>query len=123
MQVRPERGKGRMMKETSLGPTAAEMELGTVIRALSDEHRRAVMTELAADDKDGARRCNSFDLPISKQTQTHHFRVLREAGLICEIDYGNRKEIRLRRADIDARFPGLLSILAAEARSPERVEG
>ncbi len=38
------------------------------------------MTELAADHSDSERGCNSFNLPISKQTQTHHFRVLREAG-------------------------------------------
>ncbi|MFL9657150.1 hypothetical protein ACJ7VE_25960 [Streptomyces sp. PB17] len=45
-----------------------------------------------------------------------HFRVLREAGLIDEIDYGNRKGIRLRRADIEQGFPGLLALL--EARPP-----
>ncbi|MFJ9200581.1 ArsR/SmtB family transcription factor [Streptomyces flaveolus] len=112
-----------MVKETPSGPAAAEMELGTVLRALSDEHRRAVMVELAADEEDRERTCNSFDLPISKQTQTHHFRALREAGLICEIDYGNRKGIRLRRSDIDVRFPGLLGILAAEARKPEHPNG
>ncbi|MFD8431981.1 ArsR/SmtB family transcription factor [Streptomyces coelicoflavus] len=82
-------------------------------RALSDEHRRSVMTELAADHSDSERGCNSFNLPISKQTQTHHFRVLREAGLIDEIDYGNRKGIRLRRTAIEKRFPGLLALLEA----------
>lgn len=105
-----------MVKEPLVGPTAAEMQLGVVLRALSDEHRRAVVTELAADGEDRERTCNSFDLPISKQTQTHHFRVLREAGLICERDYGNRKEIRLRRSDVDQRFPGLLDLLVAETR-------
>ncbi|KOG88002.1 ArsR/SmtB family transcription factor [Streptomyces varsoviensis] len=109
-----------MVKETPSGPEAAEMELGAVLRALSDEHRRAVMVELAADEEDRERTCNSFDLPVSKQTQTHHFRALREVGLIREIDYGNRKGIRLRRSDIDVRFPGLLGLLAAEARKPER---
>lgn len=108
-----------MVKELLTGPTAAQMELGVVLRALSDEHRRSVMVELAADQEDHERTCNSFDLPISKQTQTHHFRALREAGLICEIDYGNRKGIRLRRPDIDERFPGLLGILAAEASARE----
>lgn len=112
-----------MAKEAPWGPTAAQMELGTVLRALTDEHRRAVVVELAADEEDRERTCGSFDLPISKQTQTHHFRALREAGLICEVDYGNRKGIRLRRPDVDERFPGLLSLLAAEARVPKRADG
>ncbi|MEU0382621.1 winged helix-turn-helix domain-containing protein [Streptomyces cyaneofuscatus] len=98
-----------------VGPEADALDLGTVFRALADEHRRSVMTELAADRSDSERGCNSFNLPISKQTQTHHFRVLREAGLIDEIDYGNRKGIRLRRAGIDRRFPGLLTLLGAES--------
>ncbi|MYW96901.1 helix-turn-helix transcriptional regulator [Amycolatopsis rubida] len=98
------------------GPEADALDLGAVLRALADEHRRSVMTELAADRGDSERGCNSFNLPISKQTQTHHFRVLREAGLIDEIDYGNRKGIRLRRADVEKRFPGLLALLKAEPR-------
>ncbi|WP_406642550.1 ArsR/SmtB family transcription factor [Amycolatopsis sp. WGS_07] len=98
------------------GPEADALELGVVLRALADEHRRAVMTELAADRTDSERGCSSFDLPISKQTQTHHFRVLREAGLIDEIDYGNRKGVRLRRKDVEGRFPGLLALLEAEHR-------
>ncbi|GAA3576497.1 winged helix-turn-helix domain-containing protein [Amycolatopsis ultiminotia] len=99
-----------------VGPEVDALELGVVLRALADEHRRSVMTELAADRTDSERGCNSFALPISKQTQTHHFRVLREAGLIDEIDYGNRKGIRLRRTDVDSRFPGLLALLEAEHR-------
>ncbi|MFQ6148501.1 ArsR/SmtB family transcription factor [Streptomyces seoulensis] len=96
-----------------VGPEADELDLSAVFRALADEHRRSVMTELATDRSDGERGCSSFGLPISKQTQTHHFRVLREAGLTDEIDYGNRKGIRLRRADIEKRFPGLLALLGA----------
>nr|WP_203599275.1 winged helix-turn-helix domain-containing protein [Streptomyces sp. SID10853] len=97
-----------------VGPEADALDLGAVFRALADERRRSVLTQLAADRSDGERGCNSFDLPISKQSQTHHFRVLREAGLIDEVDYGNRKGIRLRRADIEKRFPGLLALLGAE---------
>lgn len=97
-----------------VGPKADALDLGAVLRALADEHRRSVMTELASDRSDSERGCNSFDLPVSKQTQTHHFRVLREAGLIDEIDYGNRKGIRLRRADVEKRFPGLLALLETE---------
>ena len=103
-----------MARRNLVGPEADALDLGAVFRALADENRRSVMTELAADRSDSERGCNSFDLPISKQTQTHHFRVLREAGLVDEIDYGNRKGIRLRRADIEKRFPGLLMLLGSE---------
>ncbi|MBC3993315.1 helix-turn-helix transcriptional regulator [Streptomyces sp. AC563] len=103
-----------MAGKNLVGPEADALDLGAVFRALADEHRRSVIARLAADHSDSERGCNSFDLPISKQTQTHHFRVLREAGLVDEIDYGNRKGIRLRRADIERRFPGLLALLGAE---------
>lgn len=104
---------------TGSGPAeddAGNADLGTVFRALADEHRRTVIVKLAADGSDREHTCNSFDLPVSKQTQTHHFRVLREAGLIHEINYGNRKGIRLRRAEINRRLPGLLDLLTAERR-------
>ncbi|MEU3963001.1 ArsR family transcriptional regulator [Streptomyces buecherae] len=103
-----------MAGKNLVGPAADALDLGAVFRALADEHRRSVIARLAADRSDSERGCNSFDLPISKQTQTHHFRVLREAGLVDEIDYGNRKGIRLRRADIEGRFPGLLALLGTE---------
>ncbi|ONI81700.1 ArsR family transcriptional regulator [Actinosynnema sp. ALI-1.44] len=101
------------MPETSAVP-GDDFDLGTVLRALADAHRRAVMIELASDRADGERTCHSFNLPVSKQTRTHHFRTLCDAGLLCEVDYGNKKGVRLRRAAIDHRFPGLLDLLAAE---------
>ncbi|WP_280340935.1 ArsR/SmtB family transcription factor [Nocardia neocaledoniensis] len=91
-----------------------ELELGTVLAALADPLRRRVITLLALDHTDGDRSCSSFDLPVTKATRTHHFRVLRQAGLVRQIDYGNRSTVALRRADLDARFPGLLDLLVAE---------
>ena len=105
-------GRGHMTGKAD--PRIGGLELGPILRALADENRRAVIVELAADETDPERTCNSFDLPVSKQTQTHHFKTLSDAGLICYIDYGNRKGISLRRAEIDQRFPGLLPLLAAE---------
>ncbi len=67
---------------------------------------RAVMIELAADQTDPERGCNSFDLPVSRQTLTYHFRTLRKACLIDETDYGNRKGIRLRRRDLTSASRG-----------------
>jgi DNA-binding transcriptional ArsR family regulator len=87
-------------------PAVAELELTAVLHALSDPIRLRIARELAADGVE--RRCGSFDLPVTKSTCTHHFRVLREAGVIEQWADGTAKMTRLRRADLDARFPGLL---------------
>jgi DNA-binding transcriptional ArsR family regulator len=119
MHVVPVRG-GSVARTTAARAAVDDMDLGVVFRALADEHRRAVIRELAADESDSERMCQSFDLPVTKQTRTYHFRTLRDAGLICDVDYGNKKGIRLRRADIDRRFPGLLDLLVAEFSSATR---
>ncbi|MFF5448778.1 ArsR/SmtB family transcription factor [Streptomyces sp. NPDC012888] len=95
-------------------PDRGEMELGKVLAALADPLRRSVVRELAAAPDGTARTCSSFALPVSKATVTHHFRVLREAGLVRQVDRGNSRMATLRRSDIEQRFPGLLALLAAE---------
>ena len=58
--------------------------------------------------RDSALRCGGFGLPVTKSTATHHFRVLREAGVITQVEDGTARLNALRRADLDERFPGLL---------------
>jgi DNA-binding transcriptional ArsR family regulator len=88
-------------------PDRTELDLATVLHALSDPMRLRIVGELAADG--GERTCNSFNLPIVKSTCTHHFKVLREAGVIRQRVVGTKRVSRLRRDDLDARFPGLLA--------------
>lgn len=95
-------------------PAVEEIELGRVLSALADPLRRRVVRELANEPDATARTCSSFGLPVSKATLTHHFRTLREAGLVRQVDRGNSRMASLRRADVDLRFPGLLDIVAAE---------
>ncbi|MET7333655.1 ArsR family transcriptional regulator [Nonomuraea sp. NPDC005650] len=90
------------------------MEIGKVFAALADDSRRRMVAELAADPEDRERACGSFDLPVTKATRTHHFRVLREAGLVTQRDHGNGSTLRLCRTDLERHFPGLLQILVAE---------
>jgi DNA-binding transcriptional ArsR family regulator len=93
-------------------PQRSEIELGAVLHALSDPVRLAIVTSLAAGDQ--RRTCGSFDLPVSKSTCTHHFKVLREAGVIHQRQEGTARLNTLRREDLDARFPGLLeTVLSA----------
>ena len=92
-------------------PDRDSLDISAVLHALSDPQRRGIVAELAASEV--PRPCSSFAPAITKSTRTHHFRVLREAGLVEQWKEGTSKMSRLRREDIDARFPGLLdSVLA-----------
>lgn len=93
-------------------PSAAAIELTSVMHALSDDARLAVVCELACG---GERPCGSFDLGVSKATASHHFRVLREAGITETRVDGKRRLLSLRREDLEARFPGLLSAVLQAA--------
>jgi DNA-binding transcriptional ArsR family regulator len=95
-------------------PEADAIELAAVLHALSDPMRLQMVVKLAAVG--GERTCNSFDLPIVKSTCTHHFKVLREAGLIRQRVVGTSRVNSLRRDDLDARFPGLLEAVLRGAR-------
>ncbi|WP_328394186.1 ArsR/SmtB family transcription factor [Nocardia sp. NBC_00416] len=95
-------------------PDEAEMDLRAVLAALADKNRLEVVLALLADAEGAERHCSSFGLPVSKATRTHHFRVLRQAGLIRQVDRGNSNMAQLRRAELARRFPGLIMLLAAE---------
>ncbi len=86
-------------------PTREQIELPGVLHALSDPLRLRIVAALASG---GERPCKSFDLPVVKSTCTHHFRVLREAGVIHQRLESTTKLNSLRREDLDARFPGLV---------------
>lgn len=98
-------------------PAMTQVDLDRVLRALADPQRRRVVVELFADTTDAERACSSFDLPVTKSTRTHHWRTLREAGLVTQRDAGNGTFVRLRRAEFEARFPDLLATLARIADS------
>jgi DNA-binding transcriptional ArsR family regulator len=99
------------MTRTLQHPPATELQLTQVLHALSDPVRLSIVRALA---QDGECHCGAFDLPVTKSTGTHHFRVLRESGVIEQVADGTARINRLRRADLDARFPGLLdSVLSA----------
>ncbi|MEA2145986.1 MAG: hypothetical protein QOG59_1573 [Solirubrobacteraceae bacterium] len=92
-------------------PAVHEIELASVLHALSDPMRLKIVHFLAAG---GEHTCKSIDLPVTKSTCTHHFRVLREAGVMSQRLEGTTRLNALRRADLEARFPGLLdSVLRA----------
>ncbi|MDI3384909.1 helix-turn-helix domain-containing protein [Streptomyces sp. B-S-A8] len=103
-------------------PEFGEIRLEAVLHALSDPMRLRIVRELALCERELA--CSYFELPVTKSTTTHHFRVLRESGVIRQCYRGTAKMSGLRRDDLDALFPGLLDgVLRAAARQAERLDG
>jgi DNA-binding transcriptional ArsR family regulator len=79
----------------------------SVLQALADPVRIAIVRQLAACG-DAEIMCGALNVDVGKSTATHHIRTLVRVGVISERVQGRRKFLRLRRADLDARFPGLL---------------
>src|SRR6058998_670845 len=92
--------------EPPFHPRREELALESVLQALSDPVRLQIVRTLAAEPE--GRTCGTFGLPVSKSTASHHFRVLREAGVISQHVAGRERLTQLRVGDLEARFPGLL---------------
>src|ERR1700704_592865 len=86
-------------------PSSAELDLSSVLHALSDPARLAIVRHLATEDECS---CGHFELGITKAPLSHHFRVLREAGVLHSRPDGRKRYLSLRSDDLEARFPGLL---------------
>lgn len=97
-------------------PDLAEVTLQQILDALVDPVRRGIVAQLAAVEGESVA-CGGFGLTVSTSTATHHFRVLREAGLIRQYYVGTSKMNLLRRADVDQAFPGLLEALVGAERA------
>ncbi|MET9630718.1 helix-turn-helix domain-containing protein [Lentzea sp. NPDC006480] len=96
-------------------PELSEVSLQQALEALADPVRRMVVCQLA--QAGGEKGCGTFDTPVSDSTLTHHFNVLREAGVIRQHYRGTAKLNSLRDEEMDARFPGLLSAVVSAAQA------
>lgn len=96
-----------------------ELELPMVLHALSDPVRLRIVSQLAAA---GEQTCGALDLPVAKSTCSHHFRVLREAGVVAQRVDGKCRFNRLRTEELEQRFPGLLDSVLRAAQAPPNPE-
>lgn len=86
-------------------PEREDITIYGILAALSDPTRLTIVRQLAQHEE----QCPFEFLDVaSKQNLTHHFKVLREAGLVMSRYEGRNKFIWLRRDLIDDMFPGLL---------------
>jgi len=99
-------------------PNLNDVPLASVLHALSDPARLAIVRRLSDDlgqvGEGLACNCAAPD-ELPRATMSNHFNVLRSAGLIESRKEGTKVVNRLRRADLDARFPGLIdAVLSAQ---------
>jgi DNA-binding transcriptional ArsR family regulator len=89
-------------------PDTTEIELTRVLAALSDPTRVGLVRVLAGGEE---RAWGDLRVPLAKSTLSHHLKVLRAAGVTRTRQEGTRCYVRLRGADLEKRFPGLLGAL------------
>jgi DNA-binding transcriptional ArsR family regulator len=91
-------------------PSTSELDLATILRTAGDPLRLAIVRMLS-DDRE--RTCGEIqdDLGLATSTCSYHLRLLREAGLTHTRAEGTERHIRLRREDLEDRFPGLVAVL------------
>ena len=99
-------------------PPVEEIDLPSLLHALSDPMRLEIVRSLWCSER-GELSCKEIELPVSKATGSHHFKVLREAGVIAQHDEGTRRMSNLRRDDLERRFPGLLDSVLRAAQAED----
>ncbi|GAB3440811.1 helix-turn-helix transcriptional regulator [Streptomonospora sediminis] len=93
-------------------PHIDELRLELVMSALAEPLRMTIARTLLLESDAYDHPCGWFGFDRPKSSLTHHFRVLREAGVIHQRQYGLERRSRLRTEDLNARFPGLLDLVA-----------
>lgn len=106
-----------MAKNTEIKqPLRDEIALTQVLHALSDPVRMEIVLKIA---RAGQVACGAFNIPMPKSTLSHHFKVLRESGVVACRREGNELMNSLRFEDLEARFPGVIkAIIAAHHYMP-----
>lgn len=98
------------MEQQYPSPDMADVQLVTVLSALADPIRLDIVRALA-DGHAHPKTAEVWNFDVQKSTLSHHFRILREAGLTRTIVEGRSHAIQLRRAELEERFPGLIASL------------
>lgn len=96
-------------------PAASRLVLSRVLAALSDPTRLEIVRIIHA--RGGEIACCELGLNQPKATLSHHFKVLREAGVIRVRNHGTQHLNSLRTAELERRFPGLMRAILREMES------
>lgn len=93
-------------------PATQDITLAGVLGALGDPMRLKILRKLL-DKRRGCLSCSDAApcQDMAKSTLSHHFRILRDAGLIRTTKQGVEHLNSVRSDDLNALFPGLLATI------------
>jgi DNA-binding transcriptional ArsR family regulator len=105
-------------------PAAEDFQLPRILAALAEPSRLLTVRHVAGS---GESCCSEVmqeaGLTMTKSTFSHHLRILREAGVLTKRIRGTKGYTRLRREDLDRRFPGLMdAIIGAEENQDRKIK-
>lgn len=97
-------------------PDPEDFTLSAVLKALGDPERLTIVAQLTQGPQDIGE-CFKDNPNVPKSTRSHLMKVLREAGIVRNDPSpgGPGRRVTLRREDLEARFPGLLDSILANA--------
>ena len=124
LNIRPAAANLGRMSRSPLHPTREQIELPMVLDCLSDPTRLGIICGLEKYDRAGVElRCGDFNAFGAKSNLAYHFARLREAGLVQVRQVGTARYVKLRRKDLDARFPGLMdAVIKSASRDAGRLQ-
>lgn len=94
-----------MAKEKNGKVSTEPASLAEVLNALGDPVRLAIVKHIA---QKGETPCGAFEIDRPKSTLSHHFRVLRQSGVLGSRPEGTALMNFLLTEPLNRRFPGLL---------------
>ena len=97
-------------------PTIEQVELADIMYALADPTRLEIVVMLARAGKKLT--CGEINLNRPKSSMSHHFKILRSAGLVETLIEGTEHMNSLRLEEVESKYPGVLNaVLKAAAKS------
>lgn len=100
-------------------PRTEDIKLEAVLTALGSPLRLAAVRAIADFEEHV---CLDILPNLPKSTKTHHFRILRDSGVVWQRHVGREYFLLLRKDDLESRFPGLLQSILGPLMSDENTQ-
>lgn len=102
-------------------PDTSQITLADVLYALGDPVRLKIVKTIAQKGEQACRSCGGDE--IAKSTLSHHFKILREAGIVHTEKVGTQHLNSLRTDELETKFPGVLAAVLAAATDVDVCDG